>query len=90
VYRSLERLVKRGELSVSDMGIGSAVYEELADGMHHHLVCQGCGRVQTIGHGEVSDFFSRVEGQHGFRVVTNHLVLFGLCGECRKRREASR
>jgi Fur family ferric uptake transcriptional regulator len=87
VYRSLERLVKRSLISVSDMGIGSAVYEALADGVHHHLVCQGCGKVQTIDHEEVRDFFAAVGEKNRFEVRTNHLVLFGLCEECRKKEE---
>ncbi len=82
VYRALERMAKAGEISVSDMGTGSAVYEGLANGIHHHLVCQVCGRVMTIGHEEVDTFFSAVEQRHSFHVLTNHLVLFGVCSSC--------
>ena len=38
VYRALERLVKNGKVSVSDMGIGSSVYELLESIPHHNLV----------------------------------------------------
>jgi Fe2+ or Zn2+ uptake regulation protein len=48
VYRSLERLVHIGKVSVFDMGTGSAVFELLADGLHHHLVCQKCGTAFTL------------------------------------------
>ena len=82
VYRALERMAKAGEISVSDMGTGSAVYEGLANGMHHHLVCQICGQVITIGHEEVGSFFEAVEQRHNFHVLTNHLVLFGVCSQC--------
>jgi len=83
VYRSLERLVNQDKVSVSDMGTGSAVYEILADGLHHHLVCQGCSRVLTIGHDEVRDFFAAIQDKNRFDIVTNHLILFGYCEECR-------
>lgn len=82
VYRSLDRLVNRGKVSVSDMGTGSAVYELLADGQHHHLVCQKCGKVLTIGNEEVNEFFSVIERNNHFDIVTNHLILFGVCEEC--------
>ncbi len=82
VYRALERMVKRGQVSISDMGTGSAVYELVADGRHHHLVCQVCGKTFTIGNEEVGSFFAAIEAQNQFAITTNHLVLFGVCGEC--------
>ncbi len=82
IYRALERLGKSGLVSISDMGTGSAVYEILEDGIHHHLVCQNCGNISTIDHGFVSEFFSQVEQKEGFKVSTNHLILFGLCKNC--------
>lgn len=82
VYRALDRLAQAGKISVSDMGTGASVYELVTDGMHHHLVCRKCGRVQTIGHGMVEPFFSQIERAYSFKVVTNHLVLFGICDQC--------
>lgn len=82
VYRALERLAKNGKVSVSDMGTGSAVYELLADGFHHHLVCQKCGRVVTIDHEEVKDFFTEIHRKNHFEIITNHLILFGICERC--------
>lgn len=84
VYRALERLAHAGMVSVSDMGLGAAVYEAVGGPRHHHLVCQGCGAQITIGDEDVRDFFDRVESSHHFHVVTNHLVLFGLCSSCAK------
>ncbi len=82
VYRALERMANAGAVSVSDMGTGAAVYEILQEGIHHHLVCQGCRRVFTLDHSEVQAFFDAVERSHDFKIATNHLVLFGLCAEC--------
>lgn len=79
VYRALDRLARAGRISVSDMGTGASVYEKVADGMHHHLVCQKCGRVQTIQHEIVGLFFAQIENTFDFKVATNHLVLFGNC-----------
>ena len=82
VYRALERLVRLGKVSVSDMGTGSAVYELLALGLHHHLVCERCGRVKTLGNEDVTDLFMAVEEKYRFKVTTNHLILFGVCETC--------
>jgi len=84
VYRALERLAHAGKISVSDMGTGASVYEKITDGMHHHLVCQKCGHVQTIQHGLVGQFFVNVENEFSFGVATNHLVLFGTCSQCKQ------
>jgi Fur family ferric uptake transcriptional regulator len=84
VYRALERLVKQGKVSVSDMGSGSAVYELLQSEPHHHLVCQSCGQVQTIDNELVGQFFSQVSDNFHFKLSTNHLVLFGKCANCRQ------
>lgn len=82
VYRALERMAKAGRISVSDMGTGSSVYEGVSRDRHHHLVCQSCGAVQTIKDDEVGRFFSELQEQHHFNIVTNHLVLFGICEKC--------
>lgn len=89
VYRALERLTQRGKVSISDMGTGSAVYELVSDGRHHHLVCQVCGQTFTIGNEEVSKFFAKIQAQNQFEISTNHLILFGVCEEC-KQKAASR
>ncbi len=83
VYRALERLAEAGQISVSDMGTGAAVYEAVTNGMHHHLVCQKCHRVLTLEHGDVATFFNVLENKTGFNISTNHLILFGICPDCR-------
>lgn len=83
VYRALERLAHAEMISVSDMGKGAAVYECVGGERHHHLVCQECGMVTTIDDETVEMLFQQIERQHNFQVVTNHLVLFGRCMQCR-------
>jgi len=85
VYRALERMSKRGIVSVSDIGTGAEVFEIVTTELHHHLVCQDCGRIITIGQEDVRAFFEVVEQKNDFKIITNHLILFGLCSECQKR-----
>jgi len=84
VYRALERLAEAGEVSVSDLGTGAAVYETVGGETHHHLICQKCQQVVCLDPTQVSRFFRAVEHQAHFRIVTNHLVLFGICEACQK------
>jgi len=85
VYRALERMSKRGLVSVSDMGVGAEVYELVSTELHHHLVCQECGRITTIGEEDVKAFFDIIQTRNHFEIVTNHLILFGICSECQKK-----
>lgn len=83
IYRSLERMADNGIVSISDMGTGSMVYELVNTDKHHHLVCQSCGKIFTIEHDQVAQFFASVENKNDFKLLTNHLVLFGICTNCR-------
>jgi Fe2+ or Zn2+ uptake regulation protein len=82
VYRALDRLVKAGQVSVSDMGKGPVVYEAVGNHTHHHLVCQRCGDAITIEEEQIEQLFRKIESESGFQVTTNHLVLFGICPAC--------
>lgn len=86
VYRALKRLVDAGEVSISDIGRDSQVYELSSGEPHHHLVCQSCNRILMLEDGKVRDFFRAVESSKGFKVVTNHLILYGICDQCRKKK----
>ncbi len=83
VYRALDRMAHAGKISVSDMGTGAAVYEGVGRERHHHLVCQKCGKMLTIGDEAVACLFDKLQTEHKFEITTNHLIIFGLCRECR-------
>jgi Fur family ferric uptake transcriptional regulator len=82
VYRALERLAHAGKISVSDMGSGAQVYESLHFGRHHHLVCQNCGAVVQLEDEDVINFVESIQARTHYQIITNHLVLFGLCEFC--------
>lgn len=88
VYRALDRLAGEGLVSVSDMGLGATVYESVHQKPHHHLVCHLCGKNTLMDDGLVRDFFTHIEASSEYQVTTNHLVLFGVCPECKARLES--
>ncbi|MFQ5610616.1 MAG: Fur family transcriptional regulator [Anaerolineae bacterium] len=83
VYRTLDFLCNLGLVVGADIGTGTMVYEIAGEQPHHHLVCQGCGRVEDIEHELVQPLFDKIEGERQFTITTNHLALFGLCSRCR-------
>ena len=82
VYRALRLFVELGLVLTADTGGGELRYEITKPHPHHHLVCRGCGREQEIGADALRAMTDHVSRQHGFRVATDHLVLFGLCAAC--------
>lgn len=86
IYRTLELLEKNGSIFKSELG-DHAIYHHAEEGHHHHLVCSKCGK--TIECDE--ELFTAVEKtlteKYGFSVNFKHLVIDGLCEECKNKRE---
>lgn len=85
VYRSLDYLTQNKLISISDMGLGTPVYEILNEEAHHHFVCLNCKQVMNLEDNLVAPFFKKIEKQKNAEVLTNHLVVFGLCDFCKEK-----
>ena len=84
VYRVLDQLSERGLLQRVDVGAGTARYEAaLPSGEHHHhLVCDGCGKVEAFADDELESVIHKVERRTGYSVAGHDVVLRGACREC--------
>lgn len=82
LYRTLKLFVELGLVVSADTGDGETYYEISRPHRHHHLVCRQCGREQEIEHAVMQRMFDQVFQQYGFKADSDHLVLFGLCGDC--------
>jgi Fur family transcriptional regulator, ferric uptake regulator len=84
VYRVLDLLTEKGLLQRIDVGAGIARYEPvLASGEHHHhLVCEGCGKVEAFADEELETAIHRVERRTGYSVAGHDVVLRGACAAC--------
>ncbi len=83
VYQTLNDLSELGELTVLDLGTGSARFDPNVEANHHHLVCTSCGKVRDLR----ADFSSvRVPpgASGGFTVGPAEVVFRGLCADCRR------
>src|SRR3954468_4746308 len=71
VYRALDGLVEQGLLQRVDFGDGIARYEPLRAGdHHHHLVCDGCGKVETFHDAALERAIETIERQTGYDVTS--------------------
>lgn len=80
VYQTLHDLAAMGEILEIDLGTGASRFDpNLAD--HHHLVCDGCGRVHDVA-GDVTGIRLTEGDTHGFRLSRTEVVFRGLCPVC--------
>lgn len=85
IYRALESLVKLELVQAVDMGDGEKRYEAVEAGEHHHhLVCEVCRKSVHLDECIVESLEAKVLSQHGFRIKSHILELFGVCSKCAK------
>jgi Fur family transcriptional regulator, ferric uptake regulator len=85
VYRTLELLKKLGMVYEIDLGEGRIRYHTEGSGHHHHLVCQGCGKVIDIEEATLSSLKNILLRDYGFTADLRHVGIFGLCEGCRRK-----
>ena len=85
VYRAVDSLVDCGAVLRIDVGDGIARYEPVRSGHghHHHLVCDGCGKLEAFEDAALERAIEAVERGTGFDVATHDVVLRGACADCR-------
>lgn len=84
VYRTLKLFIALGLVVSAETLTGETVYEIPKPKPHHHLICRTCGKEQEIGQEAMVGMYALVQQQYGFIVATDHLVLHGVCADCRK------
>jgi Fur family ferric uptake transcriptional regulator len=85
VYRVLDQLAELRLVRRVDLGQGVALFEPAHPGgeHHHHLVCGGCGKVETFDDPTLERALGRVAGAHGYALAEHDVVLHGSCEDCR-------
>lgn len=87
VYRTLEALEDAGVLTHTHFGHGPLVYHLVDDTPHHHVVCEGCGRVEAITPDILDEVVTAIVEKTGFQVDPTHLAIAGRCPDCALREE---
>lgn len=84
VYRTLELLSKLNLVRRVDIG-SAACYEPAHPGgeHHHHVVCDGCGKVAAFEDRGLEDAIDRLGRRLKYKVGVHEVVLRGACPECR-------
>lgn len=81
IYRSLDALTEMGLIEHTHLGHGPAVYH-LAEGAHHHLVCESCGAVIEVPSALFDELSRTIRSSYGFEVTSRHFAVIGRCRQC--------
>ena len=82
IYRTLELLEELGCVYRSRLG-DHFIYHHAEEGHHHHVVCHSCGKSVDLDDDLFAPVEQAVEERSGFHVGFTHVVMRGLCAECR-------
>lgn len=80
VYRALDLLSDLGLVRRLDLGDGPRY--ELAEDHHHHLICEGCGRVSEFEQCPLN-LAQLPLVENGFEVRAHSLEVYGTCAACK-------
>lgn len=86
IYRVLDELVTLNLLTRIDIGDGVARYEpqrEHEGGHHHHLVCDGCGKLEPFQDAALEQAIHGLAARVAFDVSDHDVTLHGCCESCR-------
>ena len=83
VYRNLERFTQEG-WAEGILGKDQVMrfVRCLSTDHHHHLECEGCGRMVEVEACGLDSTLQAMERLSGFRITRHQLQLFGTCPQC--------
>ena len=82
IYRTLDLLERAGCVYKSETSDHS-IYHHAEDGHHHHLVCRNCGKTVSCSEHLFFPVEKSLAEKYGFQVSFKHVVINGLCADCR-------
>lgn len=82
VYRTLDLLTELGAVRPIYQGTGAAHFILMADGSHHHLICNRCHTVIEFDDCLADELSQRLAEKFNFHVSSHLLELHGLCANC--------
>lgn len=85
IYRTLDMLERNGCILKSELG-NHSIYHHTEEGHHHHLVCSRCGKTIDCDEDLFVPLERSLEEKHGFKASFKHVLVSGLCQECRSKR----
>jgi Fur family ferric uptake transcriptional regulator len=84
VYRTLEHLIAKGEVTVRIDEAGESTYMPCEpEHHHHHAICRVCGKVEDVDCTVMDQFSDALRKLHGFTIDAHQMEFTGRCSACR-------
>lgn len=84
VYRTLEYLHARGDVTARVDADGESAFVLCEPQRHHHhAICTACGRVEDVDCAAVEQFADGLRSRNGFELDGHAMEFFGRCRTCR-------
>jgi Fur family transcriptional regulator, ferric uptake regulator len=84
VYRTLEHLLSKGDVTVRVDAAGESKYMLCEpEHHHHHAICRACGKVEDVDCTAVEQFSDALRSLSGFELDDHTMEFFGKCKACR-------
>jgi Fur family transcriptional regulator, ferric uptake regulator len=84
VYRTLEHLLSKGDVTVRIDPAGESTYMLCEpEHHHHHAICRVCGKVEDVDCTAIEQFSDSMRALHGFELDEHTMEFFGRCKACR-------
>ena len=83
VYRTLDRLRAKGEVTERSDADGEATFMHCAPAHHHHhAICAECGRVEDVDCTAMEQFAESLRALHAFELDGHAMEFVGRCRAC--------
>lgn len=83
VYRTLDRLRAKGEVTERPDADGEATFMHCEPAHHHHhAICGECGRVENVDCTAMEQFAKSLRALHEFELDGHAMEFFGRCRAC--------
>ena len=84
VYRTLEHLLAKGDVTVRLDEAGESTYMLCEPTHHHHhAICTACGKVEDVDCTAVEQFSDSLRAHNGFELSEHTMEFRGKCGTCK-------
>ena len=85
VYRTISVLKEAGVIEELHLGEEHHHYELRGEQGHHHLICQGCGKVVEFECPFSQELLRDLGEGYDFEITGIQLDVMGYCAECRRK-----
>lgn len=83
VYRVLDVLEQLGLVTHAHMGHAPLTYHVVDEHQHMHVVCEGCGAVESVDAAAAAGFAQMLRDATDYDVDVTHMAIAGRCPTCR-------